>query len=146
MVSEDRRMNPAEFGAVDASAEPGGLIRLLDEANTVPGLRAAKHALLEQLALGGARAALDVGCGAGGDVAEMARLMPDGTQVSRIDASEKMLAEARQRTADLGTRVSLRIGDAAELPIATRCSMPAGPPPSCSTSGTRRASLRRWPG
>lgn len=117
MVPQDRRMNPAEFGAVDASAEPGGLIRLLDEASTIPGLRAAKQALTEQLALGRARTALDVGCGAGGDVAEMVRLMPDGTRVSGIDASEKMLAEARRRTENLGPRVSLRLGDATELPF-----------------------------
>ena len=116
MVSEGRTTSPAEFRTVDISADPGGLIRFLDVANTVSGLRAAKDALMEQLALGRARAALDVGCGAGGDVAEMARLMPDGTHVSGLDASETMIAEARRRTASLGTRVSLRIGDAADLP------------------------------
>lgn len=116
MVSEDRTTSPAEFGTVDASADPGGLIRLLDAANTLSGLRAAKDALIEQLALGRARAALDVGCGVGGDVAEMARLMPDGAYVSGLDTSETMIAEARRRTASLGTRVSLRIGDAAGLP------------------------------
>src|SRR5215467_9650284 len=113
---EDRTTSSAEFGTVDGSADPGGLIRFLDAANTVSGLRAAKDALLEQLALGRARAALDVGCGAGGDVAQMASLMPDGARVSGLDISEAMIAEARQRTASLGTRVCLRIGDAADLP------------------------------
>jgi len=112
----DHTTSPAGFGTVDASADPGGLIRFLDAANTVSGLRAAKDALLEQLALGRARAALDVGCGAGGDVAQMASLMPDGARVSGLDISEAMIAEARQRTASLGTRVCLRIGDAADLP------------------------------
>jgi ubiquinone/menaquinone biosynthesis C-methylase UbiE len=112
----DRATSPAEFGTVDASADPGSLIRFLDAANAVAGLRAAKGALMEHLALGRARAALDVGCGAGGDVAEMARLMPDGSHVSGLDASEAMIAEARRRTASLGTRVSLRIGDGADLP------------------------------
>ena len=116
MVSEDCATSPAEFGTVDASADPGGLIRFLDAASAVSGLRAAKDALMEQLALGRARAALDVGCGAGGDMAEMARLMPDGTHVSGIDASETMIAEAQRRTASLGTRVCLRVGDAAGLP------------------------------
>jgi ubiquinone/menaquinone biosynthesis C-methylase UbiE len=113
---EDRTTSPAEFGTVDASADPGGLIRFLDAANAVSGLRAAKDALLEQLALGRARTALDVGCGAGGDLAEMARLMPDGTHVSGVDASETMIAEARRRTTSLGTRVRLQVGDAAGLP------------------------------
>ena len=116
MVSENRTTGPTGFGAVDTSADPGGLIRFLDAANTLSGLRAAKHALMEQLALRRARAAMDVGCGAGGDVVEMARLMPDDTQVSGLDTSEMMIAEARRRTASLGTRVSLRVGDAADLP------------------------------
>jgi len=115
MVSE-AHTTPAEFSTVDASADPGGLIRFLDAARSVSGLSAAKNALLEQLALGQAQAALDVGCGAGGDMAEMARLMPDGAHVSGLDVSETMIAEARRRTASLATRVSLRIGDAADLP------------------------------
>src|SRR5262249_11127516 len=88
MVSEDCTTSFAQFGTVDASADPGGLIRFLDVANAVSGLRVAKDALMEQLALGRARAALDVGCGAGGDMAEMVRLMLDGTHVLGVDASE----------------------------------------------------------
>jgi ubiquinone/menaquinone biosynthesis C-methylase UbiE len=116
MVAADRRAGPVGFNAVDTAADPGGLIRFLDAANTTTGLAAAKRALLEQLDLGQARAALDVGCGPGIDMAEMARLMPDGAQVSGVDISETMIAEARLRTADLGPQVSLRTGDAAELP------------------------------
>ena len=116
MVSADRRAGPVGFNAVDTSADPRGLIRFLDAANTTAGLTAAKHALLEQLALGRSRAALDVGCGPGIDLPEMARLMPDGAQVSGIDISETMIDEARFRAASLGLRVSLRTGDAADLP------------------------------
>ena len=116
MISDDRRAGPVSFNAVDTSADPGGLIRFLDAANTTAGLTAAKHALLEQLDLGRARAALDVGCGPGIDVAEMARLMPEGAHVSGVDISETMIAEARRRTDSLGPRVSLRTGDAADLP------------------------------
>ena len=116
MISDDRRAGPAGFNAVDTSADPGGLIRFLDAANATAGLTAAKGALLEQLDLGRARAALDVGCGPGIDIAEMARLMPDGAHVSGVDISETMIAEARRRTASLDTPVSLRIGDAADLP------------------------------
>jgi ubiquinone/menaquinone biosynthesis C-methylase UbiE len=116
MVSAERRAGPADFNAVDTSADPGGLIRFLDAANTTAGLTAAKRALLEQLDLGRARAALDVGCGPGIDIAEMARLMPDGAHVSGVDLSETMIGEARFRTASLGLRASLRTGDAADLP------------------------------
>src|SRR5215469_9347229 len=101
MVSDDRRAGPAAFNAVDTSADPGGLIRFLDAANTTAGLTTAKHALLEQLALGRAHAALDVGCGLGIDIARMGRLMPDDAHVSGVDISETMIAEARRRTATL---------------------------------------------
>jgi ubiquinone/menaquinone biosynthesis C-methylase UbiE len=116
MISDDRRAGPVGFNAVDTSADPGGLIRFLDAANGTAGLTAAKRALLEQLDLGRALAALDVGCGPGIDVAEMARLMPDGAHVSGVDISETMIDEARRRTASLGPQVSLRTGDAADLP------------------------------
>ena len=58
MISDDRRAGPVGFNAVDTSADPGGLIQFLDAANATAGLTAAKHALLEQLDLGRARAAL----------------------------------------------------------------------------------------
>jgi ubiquinone/menaquinone biosynthesis C-methylase UbiE len=116
MISDDRTAGPVGFKAVDTSADPGGLIRFLDAANGTAGLTAAKHALLEQLDLGRAGAALDVGCGPGIDIAEMARRMPDDAHVSGIDISETMITEARKRTASLGPRVSLRTGNAADLP------------------------------
>ena len=116
MISENRTAGPASFNAVDTSADPGGLIRFLDAANGTAGLTAAKRALLEQLDLGRARAALDVGCGPGIDIAQMARLMPDDAHISGIDISETMIDEARKRAASLGPRVSLRTGDAADLP------------------------------
>ena len=116
MVRALSRSGPAEFDAVDASSDPGALIGFLDAATSVTGLGEAKGRLLEQLALGQARTALDVGCGAGADLAAMARRRPPGAQVSGIDASETMIAEARGRTADLGAQVSLRVGEATDLP------------------------------
>jgi len=116
MIADDRAAGPVSFNAVDTSADLGGLIRFLDAANGTAGLTAAKRALLTQLDLGRARAALDVGCGPGIDIAQMARLMPDDAHVSGIDISETMIAEARKRTAGLGPQVLLRTGDAADLP------------------------------
>jgi ubiquinone/menaquinone biosynthesis C-methylase UbiE len=111
------RSGPAGFDAVDASGDPGALIGFLDAATSVPGLGAAKRSLLDHLALGQARAALDVGCGFGADVAAMADSMPPGAEVWGLDASGTMIAEARRRTADLGPRVSLRVGEATNLPF-----------------------------
>jgi hypothetical protein len=44
MVADDRRAGPVGFNAVDTSADPGGLIRFLDAANTTAGLTAANLA------------------------------------------------------------------------------------------------------
>ena len=100
---------------------------------------------MEQLAFRGARTALDVGCGfAGGDVVEMARLMPDGTEVSGLDTSETMIAEARRRAASLGTRASFVSATLPTCRTRTRCLISAGRPPSCSMSRTRRVSSGRW--
>lgn len=115
MYQEDHTTGSAQFAAADTATDPGSLIRFLDAARTLPALRAAKQSLLDQLALGRARNALDVGCGIGEDLAEMARLMPDGAQVSGLDASDTMITEARRRTASLGTRVSLQAGDVPEM-------------------------------
>lgn len=70
MTSDLHTSGPAEFGGVDSSADPGGLIRFLDAASTLPELRAAKLALLKRLVSGKAHTALDVGCGTGADLVE----------------------------------------------------------------------------
>ena len=100
MVRAQSRSGPAESGAIDASSDPGALIGFLDAATPVTGLGEAKGRLPEQLALGQARAALDVGCGTGPDLAAMARRMPSGAQVPGVDASETMTAGARRRDDD----------------------------------------------
>ena len=117
MVRVDSRSGPAEFGAVDTSGDPGALIGILDAARAIPGLSAAKRGRVKQLALGRAHAVLEVGCGAGTDVAQMARCVPPGAQEGGVDASEAMIAEARRRAASLGSR--------------SRCAPPT--PPACPT-------------
>lgn len=111
------RSGPASFDAVDASVDPDALIGFLDAAAAVPGLGAAKRNLLSHLALEQARAVLDVGCGSGADLAAMAGSMPSGAIIWGLDASQTMIAEASRRTVDLRPQVSLRVGDATDLPF-----------------------------
>ena len=115
MMSPDRAVaDPGKFGAVDRVFDPAALIALLDGAK--PLFRAAKSVLLERLALEHASTALDVGCGTGADVVEMAGRMPHGGKATGVDASEAMIAEARRRAAGLGDDVLFRLGDALDLP------------------------------
>src|SRR5262249_24169809 len=94
--------------------DPAALIALLDGAK--PLFRAAKSVLLERLAVENARTALDVGCGTGADVVEMARRMLQSAKATGVDASDAMIAEARRRARGLRANVLFRVGDALDLP------------------------------
>jgi ubiquinone/menaquinone biosynthesis C-methylase UbiE len=108
----------SQFTAVDQVSDPAAMIAMLDRLNSF--LRDPKDTLLDRLSLERARTALDVGCGTGGDVVEMARRMPEGSQAAGLDASEAMIAEARRRhdgeRAAAGASVTFRLGDALGLP------------------------------
>lgn len=86
------------------------LIRLLDVADALPGadtLRARSYELLE---LPYGAAVVDVGCGAGRAVGELAER---GSRAIGVDVSEQMIAAARLRWPD----ADFRMGDAYDLPI-----------------------------
>jgi ubiquinone/menaquinone biosynthesis C-methylase UbiE len=65
--------------------------------------------------------ALDVGCGPGLLVMELARQAP-GLHVTGLDLSEEMLEQAAEnaRRAGLAHRVAFRIGDAQQIPLPAR--------------------------
>jgi ubiquinone/menaquinone biosynthesis C-methylase UbiE len=62
---------------------------------------------------------LDIGCGTGEITSRLAQLFPQANATG-IDLLEPHLALARERYADLGSRVSFRQADAFELPFADR--------------------------
>ena len=118
MSPEGTFIDISQFTAVDRVSDPAAMIGMLDRLNNF--LRGPKDALLDRLSLERASTALDVGCGTGGDVVEMARRMPQGSQAAGLDASEAMIAEARRRhdggCAAAGASVTFRLGDALGLP------------------------------
>jgi len=63
------------------------------------------------------RAILDVGTGTGRAALLLAR---DGARVTGIDASEQMLAVARQRSAEENLPIEFRLGDAHQIPFPDR--------------------------
>jgi trans-aconitate 2-methyltransferase len=67
--------------------------------------------VLERLELDGDENAIDAGCGSGRVSAELLQRLPDGS-LTVVDASEAMLAKARER---LGDRVSYLVADLSEL-------------------------------
>lgn len=115
MPLRGERADITRFGHVDAAGDPRSLLAWLDTSRSLPGYRAAKDAVLDQLRLTGARSALDVGCGTGADVIAMAGRMPHGAAATGIDVSEFMVAEARRRASGHDLAVSFATGDAADL-------------------------------
>ena len=93
------------YADVDGSADPSGAVAWQDRVAGWPQVRAMKRRALELLA--GADPVLDVGCGPGGDVAEL------GGRGIGLDASMAMCAIAS------GRGVTVCRGDAHALPFAT---------------------------
>jgi SAM-dependent methyltransferase len=87
------------------------LIRLLDAADAMPGAAELRVHSYDLLGLRPDQAVVDVGCGSGRAVAELAE---HGTRPVGIDVSEEMLAVARQRW----PAQEFRLGTADELPLA----------------------------
>ncbi len=111
-------MTISQFEAVDASTDPDALIGYLEVANALPGLRAAKAVLLEELRLRPGQVVLDAGCGYGQDTADLAASVAPGGRAVGVDSSQAMLAEARRRSAHLVHRPSFQPGDVTALPFA----------------------------
>ncbi|MEI2456037.1 MULTISPECIES: class I SAM-dependent methyltransferase [Lysobacter] len=57
-------------------------------------------------------AVLDIGCGAGATVFELARAVGEGGSVTGVDVSEPLLSRARERAAALALPVEFRLADA----------------------------------
>jgi ubiquinone/menaquinone biosynthesis C-methylase UbiE len=86
------------------------LIRLLDVADALPGAAALRVRSYELLELPHGAAVVDVGCGAGRAVGELAER---GVRAIGVDVSEQMIVAARHRWPD----ADFRLGDACDLPL-----------------------------
>lgn len=107
----------SRFSAVDEVERPRQLIEVLDVAKRLPGFPAAKAQLLDRLGPERASSAIDVGCGYGADVIELAKRLRPGGRAVGVDLSEAMIIEARRRTAGIGADVSFQVADALALPF-----------------------------
>ena len=105
------------FSSVDEAENPQALIEVLDTAKRLPGFPAAKAELLDWLEPERATPALDVGCGHGADVVELAQRLGAGGHAIGIDASEAMITEAKRRTSTTDHAVAFQVADALALPF-----------------------------
>src|SRR5882757_6779211 len=105
MQSQQSWVDLRSFAAVDDADDPAPLIRALDVGKASPSMRKVGVAMTEGLRLAQARAVLDLGCGLGDDTLAMAAEIPDGGQVTGVDVSRTMVAEATARALGMSAPV-----------------------------------------
>lgn len=93
------------------ATDPGFALRFFDAGNKLPGIRAVKPVMLEQMRLHRGQQVLEVGCGTGDDVRTIARRVGPNGRVLGIDSSALVVAEAARRSEGRNLPVEFRVGD-----------------------------------
>ncbi|MCA1666048.1 MAG: methyltransferase domain-containing protein [Thermomicrobia bacterium] len=109
-------LEAALFTAVDRTRDPDFFVRFMDEGHTLPNVRVCKDLLRHRLGLRAGDAILDVGCGPGISLLEMAALVGPTGRCVGLDASETMIAAARRRAEQTRVPAAFEVGDAQALP------------------------------
>src|SRR4051794_19272892 len=104
------------FVDVDDAENPDAFIAYLDEADALPLIQDLRQATEERLALQPSEAVVDVGCGTGTALAQLAAAVGERGRAVGVDASAEMLAVARTR---LPEWIELVRADAASLLLET---------------------------
>jgi ubiquinone/menaquinone biosynthesis C-methylase UbiE len=105
------------FTDIDRSADPAGFVRVLDALTALDFIRAYKRRTFELLDLQPGASVLDLGCGTGDDVQELARRVGPSGWVVGVDRSETVIAEARDRVQGTSLPVAFQVADAYALPF-----------------------------
>ena len=106
------------FTEVDRTSDPDFFVRFMDEAQKPAGIARSKQVMLERMAVQPGQSVLEVGCGPGTDLFELAPLVHPGGHLAGVDASEVMIAEARRRAAELQLAIEFDVGDVQSLQFA----------------------------
>lgn len=108
------------FTEVDRSGDPDFFVRFMDETQKLDAIQTSRKLMLERIALAPGQSVLDVGCGPGTDLFEMVELVGPAGRLAGLDASEVMIAEARQRAMDLHLPITDAERTLAEMVRVTR--------------------------
>jgi ubiquinone/menaquinone biosynthesis C-methylase UbiE len=105
------------FGNVDQTADPQAFINYLDIVGSIDTIQAYKRQAYELLSVEPGHHILDVGCGLGDDVRQLAALVGPAGRVVGLDSSQAMVEVARQRSLGTNLPVEFHVGDAERLDI-----------------------------
>jgi ubiquinone/menaquinone biosynthesis C-methylase UbiE len=89
----------------------------MDEAQKPAGIQASKRLMLKRMALAPGQAVLEVGCGPGPDVFDLADIIGPAGHLVGLDASEVMIAEARRRASERQLPITFEVGQVQALPF-----------------------------
>lgn len=101
--------------AADLDAESTFFMRFLDTMHRNPAVKRNHARTVELLDLGAKSSLLDVGCGCGNYLIDVARIVDKATG---LDQSEALLGIAKTRASNAEVDLELHLGDAMELPFA----------------------------
>jgi ubiquinone/menaquinone biosynthesis C-methylase UbiE len=104
------------FDQVDRTTDPSRLVVYLDAVTALDASRAIKQQTYALMRVRPGHVVLDVGCGNGDDLRNLAELVGPAGRAVGVDNSETMLREARERTQ--GLPVECYRGDAHQLEFA----------------------------
>jgi ubiquinone/menaquinone biosynthesis C-methylase UbiE len=114
----DSTLHTTLFTQADRTHDPDFFVRFMDEGHKILAIQASKRLMLERLALAPGEAVLDVGCGPGIDVLDMAEHVGATGRLVGLDASAVMIAEARRRAEAQHIVASFEVGQVQALPFA----------------------------
>src|SRR5437588_6144529 len=89
------------YSDVDSTSDPQALVEHMDKLRSLDPFREVKRRNFELLDIQPDGWYLDVGCGAGDDVRELAGSLGAGGRVIGVDSSETMISEAQRRSEGL---------------------------------------------
>ena len=105
------------FDRVDQTANPAFFTQFMDKSHTLQSASIYRQRMFDLLDVRLGAALLDVGCGAGNDVQDLAKLVGPSGRVVGIDSSATMIQQARARTAKAHLPMEFVQGDAYRLPF-----------------------------
>ena len=106
-----------DFDRVDQAANPAFFTQFMDKSHTLQSASIYRQRMFDLLDVRPGATLLDVGCGAGNDVQDLAKLVGPSGRVVGMDSSATMIQQARARTAETQLPVEFLQGDAYQLPF-----------------------------
>jgi ubiquinone/menaquinone biosynthesis C-methylase UbiE len=107
----------AQFGKIDQTGDPAHFVSFLDAACAEESFQSYKRQLTAWMNLRAGGRVLDVGCGTGDDVREMAQVAGAGGRAVGVDNSAAMIDEAKRRAVGL-SNVEFLLAEGTALPFA----------------------------